>query len=467
VSTEVKVPSLADLKDVDVERLNFGTDYQDCSLIASFFERCCHSIPTEAASFAPLTRQLQGTKNFANTAQKTLSSYIRAPGENPGAAVNPALALQALKIGDTTTATYGSDFGNQLLDWLKNCIPCQLRIVSYLELHPNLDLLGAFKTDIKEKLKMLMDLVNSLKNFDIYSDICELLKLLNFMCIPDLQRIITALMALLILQVPNLDGIVAFLQSLVSFIFAPIFMGLTSLLDQLGLLVVNPLQCIIDAIDEQMQKLNYQSESLAKAQESLDSFTNGLSMIKSQIIEAKQLLQQKIEFYINQVRKMIPQINFGNSSYLHLSFKKLQIVRMIGVVVGIIAMLSKGLSVCSNQGKSPEKSELDNFFNTYLNPNQPFIIFVDDTGNLQIQEKTGGLEEIASPSNENKKTPFFGKTINFDAEKTVKDPELRQAILETSNVVTKKADVVVQCNIRTTSEDASLVNQWIEELNKR
>ena len=468
MGTTVEVPTLADLKDLDIERLDFGSDYQDCALIASFFERSCHSVPTEAATFAPLTRQLQNTKMFSQTAQKTLGSYLQAPEQPAGAATDPTLALQGFKVGSATTATYGSDFGDQMLDWLKNCIPCQLRILSYLEMHPNLDLLAAFKTDIKEKLKMLMDLVNSLRNFDVYGDLCELLKLLNFMCIPDLQRIITALMALLLLQVPNLDGLVAFLQSLVSFIFAPIFMGLTSLLDQLGLLVVNPLQCIIDAIDEQARKLGAQGLGGAKekADEAIQGLNNGLNQIKSQLLEAKQILQQKIEFYINQVRKMIPQINFGNSAYLGFSFKKLQIVRIVGLVVAIIGMLSKGLSICSNQGKSPEKSELDNFFDTYLNPNQPFTMFIDDSGGLHIEEKIPGLDGVAHPPNENEDTPFFGKTLDFEPDEAISDPELSEAILETSNVITKKVDVVVQCSIRTTSEDADLVNQWIEELNK-
>jgi hypothetical protein len=164
--------TLEDLKKVDEERISIGTDYQDCALIAQAFEKACHSTPTEAAALAPLNRLLENTQAFAKHTQNSLQTYLTVPepeASSSGTAAQTDANLQALNIGSTTLATQGNDqFGSILLDKLKECIPCSLRIISYMELHPNLDLIGTLKLDILNRLKLLRNLAEQLKDLSVY-----------------------------------------------------------------------------------------------------------------------------------------------------------------------------------------------------------------------------------------------------------------------------------------------------------
>jgi hypothetical protein len=321
--------------------------------------------------------------------------------------------------------------------------------------------MNTLKSDILERLKFLRQLAEQLTDLSVYGDLCDLMKLLSFMCIPDLQRIIALLMALLILQVPNLDGIIAMLQSLISPVFAPVLMGLTGLLDQFNVLVVSPIDCVIDAIEEQMQKLGLEIDPATKEQ--IATLSNGLAFLNNQLTEAKQLIQAKVDFYVNQVKKLVGDLSFGDASYLNFAFKKLEIVRMIGFVAGIIRALTAGQLACSSDGKTPQKSELDDFFNNFLNPNQPFDMYIDEEGALHIDEK---IKDAVNPPEEELPLPNFSNVVQFQGEDVVETPSpVSDIVLETANILSKPTEVVLRCNVRATLDDAQMVNTWIEELN--
>lgn len=450
------------------DRTSIGTDYQDCALIAQTFERMCHSTPNEAATYATLSRSVQNTKQMSLTIRDSLSSYIRSPKTDTedrlGEEATSDNALQALSVGTQSTGTLsGEGFGDDVLDWLKDCIPCQLRVISHLELFPRLDLLGALETNLKEKLKQLMDLGRSLTSFNEYSDLCELLKLLNFMCIPDLQRLIVLLMALMILEVGQLDALIGFLQGLISPIFAPILMGLTSLLDQLEQLVVAPVQCIIDAINEQMDKLGMQKIPPPD----FSQVTSGFQELNAQVIEAKQLIQTKVDFYTNQVKKLLGEISFGDGAYLQISFKKIKIIRLVALIVGLISALTRGQIICKEQGKDPEKAAMDSFFSTFLNPNQPFELYIDDNGDIQVQEKMDGFADVVQPANQAEPLSNIGNVFQFDGADLVSLPaDVYVAVAETASILTQPAKITVRCNIKTTAEDTDQINKWMQELDQ-
>jgi hypothetical protein len=455
-----------DTENLEPDRLPIGSELQDCSLIASAFERAAHSIPTEAAAFATVSRSVQNSKTFGRAAETSLQSYLKPP-ETPdstredGAVGRTDQHLESFNFGASGSISQ-EDFSKKMIDLLKNCIPCSLRINAYLELHPKLDLLAALEIDLLGRLKLLGNVGKMLKNFDIYGDLCELLNLLSFMCIPDLQRIIATLMALLILDVPSLDGLVGLLQGLIAPLFAPVLQGLTGLLDQFNLLVVSPLDCVIDAIKEQMQKLGLELDPSSP----LVELNSGLGELNNQIVEAKQIIQARLDFYINQMKKLLGELSFGDAAYLQFSLKKLKIIRMVGFVVGIISAITKGHDACSSQGKPPQKSELDNFFDTFLNPNQPFNLYMDEEGVLQIEEDIPGFLDAVNPPTEAEPLPNFGDVFKFEGEDLV-NPQVAQQQAETADSLLQPASASIRCNLNPpTVDQAEQINQWIRELNQ-
>jgi hypothetical protein len=197
----------------DPSKISLGTDQQDCSLIASTFERGAHSTPTEVAVFATLGRMLQNKKQISSLASQSFSSYD-VPSQVPVNG-NPT-DLQGLNLSNNTTVSLGNNFGSKLLDMAKNCIPCDLRLLSKFQLKPNINLLSLFESHILDSLKSLNDIISLLNNADAYIDLCSLLNMLSFMCIPDLQRMIAMLMAQFMLESMSLDGMIGILQALVA-----------------------------------------------------------------------------------------------------------------------------------------------------------------------------------------------------------------------------------------------------------
>lgn len=450
-----------DFRNLDPAKIDLGTCTQDCALIAQTFERGAHSTYTEPAVFATLSRILENTKSFSTAASSSLETYLRNPLQNKsddpnlsGTGAPTDSMLQGLTVGGASASTVGDAFGKQLMDWLKDCIPCSTRILSLIELHPNINLLDVLEEDILAKLKALTDIGNLLGNIDIYSDFCSLMELLNFMCIPDLQKLIALLTALLARQAFDMDGMIGLLQALIAPLFSPILMGITSLLDQFSLLVVSPVDCIMDAINEQLRKLEYE----LNPDNPLSQLKSGLKELNDNIQEGKEYIIAKMKFYIDQINAMLSEFNVGDVAYLKKTLKKLTLVRLISFIVAVIVAISKGQSACT-PGKSPEVTELDNFFNNFLNGNSPFNLWVDPDGIIHVDEKVVDFPDVL-PDGSNVFKSEGGDLIDISA---LRAAELvKQAQVSLSSLVQEKRS----CYLETTTEEADKVNQWIKELNE-
>lgn len=459
-----------DARTVDPDRLSMGTNVQDCAIIATTYERGAHNTPTEAGIFATFSRLLQNRKQYALSAGNSLTGYTKSP-TNTGATslssaegvaqidANTAAAasaisdenLQSLNIGDQKGSTYGENFGSHLLDAAKKCIPCDLRMVTFLELHPNLDLLKGLEDFIKNSLKVFSDLLDMLNNLDEYADFCSLLNMLSFMCVPDLQRIIALLMALFMAVAASCDGLIGLLQALVAPLFSSILMAITALLDQFSLLVVNPLECVIAAIRTQLQSRGVELGYRATGDNATSQIGGALVLLNSQLIDGSNRVKNKMNFYTSQIKAMMGELGTGDAAYIKAKAQALTLVRMIAFVVAIITALSKGHAACSSS-KTPEQSELDNFFQNFLGPQTPFNIYVGNDGQIHVDEKEP--VDIA-PLSDN------GNVVQFEGEPLI-DPTVVQQVQEKLTEPIR----VAPCKLEVTASDVEKLNSWMTELNK-
>lgn len=500
-----------DISSIDPSSVDLGSEAADCAVIAQAFERAAHSTPSEAAVFAPLYRMLTNNTVFSTAAISALNGFIKQPEESAAEATQQAANLatkagieanptemddgtrtqidnimRSLNLDEKSIPTHGGSFGKNMMDWVKDCIPCGLRLTSFLELNPAVDLLKTLEADLKNRLANLTNILGLLKHmFD--GDICELMNLLSFMCVPDLQRIIAILMALMLLEIPELDGLIGLLQGLIAPIFSPILTSINALLDQFIQLILNPIECVIDALMQQMKKLEVNAsisigsktykakdkpkvaqnmmqdakEEVERARKEISEFATGLQQsvqeLTKRLQDAVDKIKEKADFYIKELNALLGELNLGDASYLRFSMKKLKTVKLINFVVALIKAKAQGHTACSGTGKIPEISEIDSFFNNYLNPNSSFNLWVDDDGNIHADEKTGDMD----PSLLSKD----GNMFQFEGEGPL-NPDLAQAITETKKALSEAAHVVMPCRFETQVDDAQRVNQWIEELNK-
>ncbi len=95
-------------------------------------------------------------------------------------------------------------------------------------------------------------------NLDKFIDICAFFKFINdFVCIPDLQRILSALMALLSKLNFDFGGLLNLVLGLIAPLLVPFLSGMVNMLTRYILLIIAPLECIIDAIQSMLSKLDY------------------------------------------------------------------------------------------------------------------------------------------------------------------------------------------------------------------
>ena len=235
--------------------------FQDCNLIVKTYEKGCHASMTEASVFAPFTAQLDFVQNMSSTISKQMDSYsTEKVAKNDDKSFSDFLSK--LFPDDLSLSLEGNaEFG--LLD--SECIPCGLRINFKEELGIKVAItdIGAYMLEVMEAwlnraLSQIRNLIDMFKNLDQYIDICTFLDFFkNFVCIPDLPKILAILAALMMDLSFELNAIVDFAISLIVPLFVPF---LTNLLDSLMkyiLLIVQPIECIIDSIQNLLTKLDY------------------------------------------------------------------------------------------------------------------------------------------------------------------------------------------------------------------
>ena len=433
--------------------------FQDCANIVRAFERGVNNSSSEAAIFAPLSRTTQNIKYWSMANQKILGSWL----VDPDKIKEDSQSVTGEKFSDTFTSLRDKDFGDALKNALEDCVPCEDRVNLLLTFVADGNFLSIFENDIKEKIKLLQELDSLLGNVDSYGEICSLLGFLNFLCIPDLQRMIATLMALLMQFNIQIGGLFSLVAALIVPLFSPILSGITNLLNQFVALVISPITCVLDALRAQASKIpdvTRSSATIERADEvpgsaaaqvtlsdqqktsTTQALKSGLLLIEEQLVQAVEAITAKAQFYMDQLRKALTDWNGDSNTLLLASMKKLQIVRTISLIAAIIDLKRKGTDLCK-QGTNPSASQLDNFFKNFLNPNSFFKLAIDDDGNINIEEPDPLLYQLEEPNN-------GAKIISYEP-----DDLLQRPVSVTFTCASLGADII----------QVDKLNKYIREIN--
>lgn len=415
-------------------------DLQDCVNIVNAYERGVHYSASENAVLAPISRVIQNIKSISDSNAGVLTSWIiQSADVDPTSDPN---SLTSLNFKNIFSSIKDKGFGEQIKKSLEDCIPCQDRLSLLMTFNPSKDFLKIFQDDIKNKIKYLEGLDKLLSDTSSFSNICQLLGFLNFLCVPDLQRMISVLMAMLMQFNINLDGLFGLIASLIVPLFSPILSGFSNLLQQYEALVLGPIQCVIDALEQTINKLPSNVLNQTNNITSLETeVSSGLHLVQKQLVQANSVITNKVSFYEKELFKVLTDWTNTSNSYSDFALQKLQILRTIGIIAALIDLKKKGGSLCK-EGTIPGKSELDNFFNNFFNKNSSFNIAVDDSGVLHVTAPGDPIFQLETPNT-------GAKIISYEPDNLLKTP----------------VQGTFTCAMITSSQDIDKLNKYIQDLN--
>jgi len=257
------------------------TKQQDLAGVIKYFEANSTQTNTEEASKVTHYRDVYSTRNFSQRVQEEFDHYpgmhqTSKRGEHVDPAYenakemseekldfwdnamdNPESFMGALESSSKDGIDYKALFdvnsknkAGQLGTILTQCVPCFDRLLDPGALLPNGDLLEIHLLNIKIRGDLLKDIRELFGNLGSFVDICSLLKYLGSMCPSDLVAmtiLLSQYLAKLNLDIQfNFD----FIISLVGPILSPFLDGLSMWLDKWIQLIVGPMNCVLDHLNQ-------------------------------------------------------------------------------------------------------------------------------------------------------------------------------------------------------------------------
>jgi len=238
---------------------------QDCMTIQKAFERSASYAVTEESVFAMMAPILTGMR----TQTAGLVNQLEAG--------DARVDIASFKNQDKATEDDEGYFSKLKSNWVpggtsdplgglfdSKCIPCGFRLdtAGAVALGKFSEFGSAFLDHWKQWLGMFMKQLMQLKDLfslpDQYVDICALIKFfLDFMCVPDLQRMLSVFMALMARVSFDFGGVIDLILGLVAPLLTPFLSAIIDMLAEYIMMIVRPIECIIDAIQDMIAKMDY------------------------------------------------------------------------------------------------------------------------------------------------------------------------------------------------------------------
>ena len=235
---------------------------QDCFEISKKFERAANSCVTTESVFAVMAPILNNmrilSQTFMNQVDNSMNFKVGALSNR-----NQANSNEAYDAKVNGQSLNGDDFGENLANKMKECFPCSLRFEAAEDFWTSMwSQMASFLQQVGRSYEAMLNQLLGLQDFfnldNEVADICSLQQFFtDFFCIPDLSRMIAALMALLAKMAVEINGSFNVLLTLIAPLMMPFLQCVMSMLTQFVMLIVRPLTCVIDSIIAFLNKLDY------------------------------------------------------------------------------------------------------------------------------------------------------------------------------------------------------------------
>lgn len=344
--------------------------------------------------WAQAADKLQERLDEARGAIDTLYSYgTVAQGKSTSVDVP---GFQGIEMQNTWyTLTDADNIGDAAKTLVADCIPCKDRVLALFSVNPLDDLWEALEKMYDMSVSFLLELYDLLlgdKSVEFFADICSLFQFLNFMCIPDLYTMIIVLSQLISKYLIKLKDLKVTFNDILGKIMAPSLAPLFGLIDKYIQLIIAPIKCVIDALDAQLQKLDVMQawekatgNQAAERSFSLGKVGGALAAAEKYMLDAVDTVEEdaaKIRKSINDFLNLRLRID---EELFDVSYHIEMVMRIIGVIQGVILALQQGAIVCGPENNGEE--ELKNFFDNYVSAQFDLDIVVQDN-EIKIRPST-------------------------------------------------------------------------------
>lgn len=289
-----------------------------------------------------------------------------------------------------------------------DCVPCEDRILALLSLNPLDDLWTLLDIGYEEHVRFILDLFDILlgdKSMYVFADICSLFKFLDFMCLPDLYRMVMMLSLLSMSYATKMGDFKASFVKLLGEILGPSLTPFIAILDKYIQLIVAPVECILTSLDAQLQKLEV-GKAFRTAVLSQEGAEREMEIDSDEISEEifgvlyglRGYLKKSSDEVEDQYKKMKDTITSylglqdeADQSLLSLIYHMENLLKMIGLIQAIIQAIQQGAVICGNQ------EEVETLFANYIQPRFDLDIQVQNNA-VRISpsppEEIGALLEV-------------------------------------------------------------------------
>jgi len=275
--------------------------------------------------------------------------------------------LRGVSIQNTVNTIYDAkDARDVAKAILADCIPCKDRIMALLALNPLKDLMGILDVWYTGAIKGLIegfDLFFGDKSNEVFADICELLKFLNFMCLPDLFGLVFMIQSLIQEYTWEWKDIRITFFSLLGKMMTPTLTPLIGLIDRYIQLAIMPIECVLDALDAQIQKLDLVQlvdvvkNGKTKRQPTpniMKNLKSGLVRFRDTVSKALKVADEKTKFLHKSLLEILNLEDETNDHLFDLSQHIQQATKFIMLIQAVIRFLQRGFIVCGPEATTDD-----------------------------------------------------------------------------------------------------------------
>ena len=376
------------------------------------------NIIADSSGWAKAADRLQNHIDKAKTAITTLYSYgTLQTGTKWTGDIG---AVKGVEIQNTFyTAMQADNAGEALAAIAADCIPCEDRILALISLNPLEDLQAALDKMYVQSVGFLTDLYDLLlgdKSIGVFADFCGLFKFLSFMCVADLYRMVIVLSSLMKKYAFQLKDMTISFGSILGRMFGPSLQPLLSMLDKYIQLIIAPIDCIIDSLNAQIQKMDVvqawdQATDRPHAADTpqikeLSAVMEGpLKQLRKYLEEAVDSTEETYDKLNKSIQDFLGIENAMDKQLFDLTYHMEMCARLIGVIQALILAVDQGAIVCGPEGAKTE--DLDAFVNAYIVPQLDLDIVRTDSG-VKVRPAIGSdtsdlmssLGKLGLPANE-------------------------------------------------------------------
>lgn len=448
------------------------------------------------------SNSLAAASSLRNAVSPPVATELISAGFSQSASQSPS-ANVSFSLGETFSNIQENPLKG-LEDFIRSCIPCDLRVEFRADLLLKLDdaFLDMIRQMIDNYLKEFAFLMNLLNATDVYADVCPLLFILQDICIPDLQRLLSLLASILYRMTVRELTSVDLMKLIVLPLFQPLFNSLFAMLNQYKTLITDPLQCVVANIDSQLNKLKVgevMSDSLITdivlkadylkatksdedratlisrldaARQPFQDLDAGINAMQNAAGSAMMHLRRLSVVGIFEIETLLRELKAELANFIGINenetidmllaqYQKMLIFRLISFIAALVKAKTVGFN-CDFSDPSRSEDTVGRFLSDFLGPNAPVIVLNNSvTGDIQLLFNPGKQKDFFPDQDIEVVTQVgFPRRALRAAGSPEVDASINAIINQSNQPVTIKPGCVFEPGL----VDSNQLAQWIKSL---